>query len=305
MKRIFSRAEVAKHRERAHARACHMLQALPVGRSLDAIEDLALPFTLRVLSDLLGVHEAHSGRLREFTERAIMLADSYPARLADILAADEITPPAAEVLQAAIARAPEETLAGALRQLVAAQAITPMEAVANLGIAFAAGHDTTISLIARILHLLTERPAIGVEALAREGGVVRFVEEAMRYFSPVQLAARVAAEGLDVRGRRIEKGADVMVLIGAANRDPGAFSDPDAFRLDRLAQPRSLGFGFGVHLCVGEQLARLHAEVFAETVLREFPDVACRHDGVSWRSTATFRFPRSVEVTRRAPAPAH
>ena len=297
MRQMFSRSAVERHRSLAQARARELLGAIPADRSVDVVSDLALPFTLTVLSKLLGVDETSGAALREFTERTILLIDSYPAKAAAIAAADELTVQAVAVLNGILEDSPsQDTLAGVLRELARTNVIGPREAVANLGIAFAAGHDTTLSLVAQTLAFLSDHRAIGADALRTGGGMARLIEEAMRYFAPVQLASRVASCDMTVEGKTFEKGADVLILLGAANRDPAAFSDPDVFHLDRGEQPRSLGFGHGLHLCVGEQLARLHTEVLIETVLREFSGYRCTHDGQSWRSTASFRFPLDVRL---------
>jgi len=298
MRRLFSRGELTKYRRKASEHATLLLDGLPRGREVDMIGDLVAPFAEQVLSELLGLKRDQAVELRALAERCIRLLDAHPAATVDVLAADALVPAATGLMRRSLSDAPVDgTLAASLMRMSDAGAISPVEAVANLGVAFAAGHDTTIALLSNTLNLLANRPSIGAAAVTMTDGYARLVEEAMRFFAPVQLVARSAADDIDVPGAHIERGATVMVILAAANRDPTVFDDPDVFRIDRVNQPRSLGFGHGVHLCAGEHLARLHAEILTEAILRDHPDFTVVHDGKSWRSMASFRFPENVALS--------
>ena len=124
------------------------------------------------------------------------------------------------------------------------------------------------------------------------------VEELLRYDSPVQLRVRVARETVEIGGRRIAKGQRVLILVGAANRDPARFPDPD--RLD-IARPdnRHLAFGHGIHFCTGAPLARLEGAIAIRRLLRRFPRLELTTDQLAWRETLTLRALNALPVSAR------
>jgi cytochrome P450 len=133
-----------------------------------------------------------------------------------------------------------------------------------------AGHETTTNLIGNTLHTLAARPDI-VDRLNAEPGLMKpAVEEFLRYESPVQLGNRLALREAEIGGHTLAAGTLVTLCIGAANRDPEVFPDPD--RLDIARWPnRQLAFAYGIHQCVGLAVARLEAQVAIGRFLRRFP----------------------------------
>jgi cytochrome P450 len=136
---------------------------------------------------------------------------------------------------------------------------------------FAAGFETTTGLLANGLAALLEHP--DQAALLRENPELAgtATEELLRYDSPVQLlTSRTAPEELHSGGLTLPAGQRVVLLLGAANRDPEVFAEPDVLRLDREGEP-PLSFGGGVHYCLGAPLARLEAQLAFPALLRAFP----------------------------------
>src|SRR5262249_1980350 len=135
-----------------------------------------------------------------------------------------------------------------------------------------AGHETTTNLIGNALHALFDWPCEKAK-LAAGGETIgaSAVEEFLRFESPVQLGNRITTEEVVVGGIRMPPETRINIGIGAANRDPAQFPDPD--RLDLARQPnRHLAFAFGIHTCAGLNLARLEAQVALSTFLARFPD---------------------------------
>jgi cytochrome P450 len=145
--------------------------------------------------------------------------------------------------------------------------LTQGELLSTCILLLVAGHETTVNLVSGGALALLEHP----DQLARfrdDPDVVRTgIEEMLRYVAPVQLTGRVALEDMEVGGARIAAGEFSMLLIGSANRDPEAFADPDAFDVAR-ADNGHLGFGFGIHHCLGAPLARLEAQIALTALLR-------------------------------------
>ena len=143
--------------------------------------------------------------------------------------------------------------------------------ISYLVIASTAGHDTTSATTATGMAMLAERPALLAQLKADPSLLPAFVEETIRWATPVQHFVRSAVEDYELRGRRIRKGDLLYISYLSANRDEDAIPAPFEFRLDR--QPnRHVGFGYGAHVCLGQHLARL--KTFWETLLPRLEEVA-------------------------------
>jgi cytochrome P450 len=137
---------------------------------------------------------------------------------------------------------------------------------------FAAGHDTTTNLIGNSFLALLDHPDTRRDLVANPHKIEAAVEEFLRYDGPSQIASRWAGQDLEIGGKTVRQGQVINFLIGAANRDPEQFPDPDRLDIDR-ADNRHLSFGKGIHTCVGAFLARLEARVAVGTVLRRWPSL--------------------------------
>jgi cytochrome P450 len=151
-----------------------------------------------------------------------------------------------------------------------------------------AGHETTTNLIGNGLLALLRHPE-QLALLRREPErVPQAVEEMLRFDGPVQATVRVAKEPVELAGVAIGPGALVICGIGAANRDPAVFEDPDRFDVTRR-QAHHLAFGFGTHFCLGAPLARLEGEVAFRALLERFPRLELASEPVRWRPNPVLR----------------
>jgi len=163
------------------------------------------------------------------------------------------------------------------------------ELTANIILLFGAGHETTVNLIGNGL-LALHRHLDQLRRLREEPSLTaNAIEEFLRYDSSVQLTGRVALEDIVVGETWVPKGEGVLCLLGAANRDPSVYPDPD--RLDITRQNiRPLSFGGGIHFCLGAQLARIEAEVAIATLLRRLPGLTLDDpEHPDWRPTFVLR----------------
>jgi cytochrome P450 len=247
-----------------------------IGRGeCEFIGDYANPFTLFVIADLLGVPEEEHKEFRDALARrprtaAVgstknMMSHSPLAWLYDRFSRyidDRRLEPRSDVLTAlATTTFPDGELP---------EVIDVVRVAANL---FAAGQETTVRLLGTALRLIGERPDLQ-QLLRNRGDLIGdFVEETLRIESPVKGDFRLARRLATVAGVDIPAGATLMVLNGAANRDPRHFEDPAEFRVDRGNSREHLAFGRGVHSCPGGPLARMEARASIERLLDRMEEI--------------------------------
>jgi len=255
--------------------ADRQIDDLAAGGECELIGDYANPFTLFVIADLLGVPEEEHEEFRAALARrpggdAVgstrdtmshnpleWLYDRF-GRYVD----DRRRHPRDDVLTAlATTTFPDGTLP---------EVIDVVRVAANV---FAAGQETTVRLLGTSLQFLGEHPDVQQRLRQRPELVADFVEEMLRLEAPVKGDFRLARRATSVGGATVPAGATVMVLNGAANRDPRHFDDAAAFRLDRANSREHLAFGRGPHSCPGGPLARLEARVSIERFLDRMSDI--------------------------------
>jgi len=162
------------------------------------------------------------------------------------------------------------------------------EMVANVIITMVGGQETTTNLIGNGLLTLLRWPK-EMERLRRSPSLMpSAIEELLRYESPIQHTARLAPEDTELGGRAIRRRDAVIAVMGAANRDPERFQDPDRLDLSRTDN-RHLAFAWASHFCFGAPLARLEGEIVLTTMLRRLPELRLMADQVTWRPNLGFR----------------
>ncbi len=152
-----------------------------------------------------------------------------------------------------------------------------------------AGHETTMNLIGNgLLSLLRHRDQWDL-LVSDPGRIPDAVEELMRFVSPALFVTRVARDRLSLDGTRIEPGQTILLVLGAANRDPDVFDDPDRLDVTRAESKRQLGFGFGRHHCLGAALARLEAQTVFRELTIQHPDAELADRPLTWAGGAMLR----------------
>jgi cytochrome P450 len=262
---VFTPQAIAALRPAAERIAADLVaQALADG-GMDAVAGFAAPLPLAVLSDWMdlpaGLRE-HVGtwthEVRFLLEPGMMSAADF-TRVADVV--ETFTAALAELVAARRAR-PGTDLVSRLAGTVTAggDRLTDEEAAFVAIMCFVAGHETTKSLIGNGLLALLGHPRQEQRLRARPDLTARAAREALRYDSPLQLTKRVATRDTEIGGQQVRAGDQLLLCLGAANRDPEAFDRPDEFDISRDGGSH-LAFGFGMHGCLGGLLATLQAEV--------------------------------------------
>jgi cytochrome P450 len=255
-------------RVRAHTQA--LLD--PFEGEVDVMAAFAQRLPVRVVCELLGFPPADELTLKRWSDAILERVpgdDRAPA--AARAAADELRAYFVEQLEDRRRRPSEDILSLLVTARPDAKPMPLEELVGTCFLLFEAGNSTTTALLGTAILLLGTEPAQRSWLARNPGGLEGAVEEILRYESPVQNMGRVATRDVELHGTRIAAGARVLLLIGAANRDPRMFEQPDAFDVAR-APLRNLAFGDGIHHCIGAPLARLEGRVALDELLRRFPD---------------------------------
>jgi cytochrome P450 len=173
-----------------------------------------------------------------------------------------------EQVEAAIAGAPADGILGVVADAVNAGELDVDAAFSVMATLLSAGGESTTSLLGNALHHLANGPELQSRLREEPDALTAFIEEMLRLESPFRYHLRHARKATELRGVEIPAGATVLLLWGAANRDPAEYERPDEVVLDRAAPRHHVAFGRGIHLCVGAPLARLEAQVILGEVLR-------------------------------------
>ncbi len=273
VQKAFTPRVVERLRPRIEALVKEALDEAEARGSMDLVADLAYPLPVTVIAELLGVPVEDRSAFRRWSDALVGALD--PVALTDrrsaVLAARDALHAYLERVVAERRAAPRDDL---ISRLVEAEEqgdrLSGPELLAMGVLLLVAGHETTVNLIGNGINALLAHP----DQLARlrdEPELIEpAVEELLRYDSPVQLTGRVALEELELGGRRVEPGQMLMLLLGAANRDPRVFAEPERLDLGRDPNPH-LAFGRGIHFCLGAPLARLEGQIAIRELVRRFP----------------------------------
>ena len=284
--KAFTPRRVEEMRPRIQSIVDELLDAVEDGE-MELMSELAYPLPVIVISEMLGVPDKERSELMGWAGDI--------ARTLDPVLAPEIVDRGSRAVEASVdcfrrlARARRSNLNGdLLSALITAEQdgnrLTEDELAATCLLLFAAGHETTASLIGSGTLALLQHPD-QLDLLQNDPSLVRSaVEECLRYQPSAQMTGRLAREDVEIGGKAIRKGDRVMVCLGAANRDPEVFPDPD--RLD-ITRPnlRQIAFGGGIHFCLGAALARIEAQVALDTLVRRMPSLRLSAEKPRWRES--------------------
>ena len=298
----FTPARVERLRSHIQEIADNLIDGiLARGHRMDLVADFAAPLPAIVTAEMLGVPVADHEKLKDWSaDFAEMLGNFQhnPERFPRVLRSVESM---GAYFRAAMDEQREHPRDGLISAMMAAEVdggkLSEEEIVANLIVTMVGGQETTTNLIGNgMLTLLRNRNAM--EQLRSDSSIIQSaVEELLRYESPSQHTARLAPEDLEMGGKKIRKRQAVIAVMGAANRDPERFPDPDRLDLKR-PDNRHVAFGWAAHFCFGAPLARIEGQIAFETLLRRLPDLALDSSKPpSWRHNLGLRGLTALHVT--------
>jgi cytochrome P450 len=259
----------------------------------DLVADFAYPLPVQIIVEMLGVPAEDHEQFRVWSDALargldpdfLLPPEAVQQRLAGILSFAQYF---AALIEERRAHPGGDLLTRLIQAEEQGDMLTQGELLSTCILLLVAGHETTVNLIAGGAHALMRHP----DQLARfrdDPDAVRSgVEEMLRYVGPVQLTGRVARDPIEVGGVVIGTGEFAMLLIGSANRDPDAFADPEAFDVTR-SDNNHLGFGFGIHHCLGAPLARLEAQVALPALVRRARTLTPSGDELVYKENIVLR----------------
>jgi pimeloyl-[acyl-carrier protein] synthase len=277
-----------------------LLDAVQDKRQMDVIADLAYPLPAIVTAELLGVPTSDWKQLTTWSGDFAQVLGNFqhnPERAPKVMQSLEEM---VAYFRAAVRDQRERPRDGLISALVSAEIdgdrLTEEELVANIIVTMVGGQETTTNLIGNgLLTLLRHRDQM--EKLQADFSLIpSAVEELLRYESPSQHTARLAPEDVMLGGKMIRERQAVIAVMGAANRDPERFPDPD--RLDICRQDnRHVAFAWASHFCFGAPLARIEGQIAFETVLRRMPNLELAPGPITWRENLGLRGLTALPIT--------
>jgi cytochrome P450 len=267
---------------------------------MDVIADLGEPLPCIVTAEMLGVPVEDHQHLKIWSQDFAEMLGNFqhnPDRASRILrTVEEMT----AYFRSAMREQRLHPRGGLVSSMMDAEIngdrLSEEEVIANCIVTMVGGQETTTNLIGNGLLSLLRNPD-QLEKLRSDFSLIpSAVEELLRYEAPSQHTARLAREDTEVDGKQIRKRQAVIAVMGAANRDPERFPEPD--RLDITRQDnRHLAFGWGAHFCFGAPLARIEGQIAFETMLRRFPNLTLETGPLTWRSNLGLRGLVALPVT--------
>jgi cytochrome P450 len=286
---------------RAHIQdiANRLLDSVLARGEMDLIADFAGPLPAIVTAEMLGVPISDYPQLRGWSsDFAGMLGNfQHNPNLADrvLVSLNEMTAYFRESIREQRVHPGDGLIHSLLTAEMDGDRLSDEEVVANLIVTMVGGQETTTNLIGNGILTLLRNPDVTAELRGDLGLIPTAIEELLRYESPSQHTARLAPQDVEIGGKQICKRQAVIAVMGAANRDPERFPDPD--RLDiRRKDNRHVAFGWGEHFCFGAPLARIEGQIAFATVLRRLRDLRLKPGPITWRENLGLRGLKALPV---------
>jgi cytochrome P450 len=291
--KAFTARRVEDMRPRIQQIVDTVLDRVAAESHMDLIADFAFPLPVTVICDMLGIPAEDHAIFFSSARTGGRLLDPVPLTRAEIDEANARNLEVAEYFRDMFElrrRRPGDDLTS---QLVQAEQegskLSNEELTANTILLFGAGHETTVNLIGNGLLALYRNPDQLRLLRSNPSLIANAIEEFLRFDSSVQLTGRTALKPVTVGGVDVAEGNTVLCLLGATNRDPAVYPDPDRLDITRK-NIRPMSFGGGIHFCLGVQLARIEGEIAIATLLRRFPKLALDDpEHPDWRPTFVLR----------------
>ena len=297
---VFTPRMIRSLRPRIQAIVDELLDRVQDAGRMDVIADFAFPLPAIIIAEMLGLPPADRDQFKQWSNDVMAFLGTGRPQVDVARRAQQGVYALKGYLRSIFnqrRQSPQDDLISAL--LIVEQEGDRLSEEEMFGMCvflLVAGHETTLALIGNGLLALLRNPDRKRTLQDDPALIETAVEEFLRYDSPIQHQTRVAGEDFELEGRQIRQGQRVLPMLGAANRDPAQFDDPD--RLDIRRQPNPhLAFGYGIHFCLGAPLARLEGQIAIGAILRRMPALQLTTESLTWRVHTSMRNPEMLPVT--------
>jgi cytochrome P450 len=295
----FSPAAVEGLRPQVEAIVDQMLKPLQRGCEVELMHGFANPLPVRIILEMLGIPQELRDIFVNWSRDIAVFRGSPDRTVEQARAAQDALIALTDFFRKTVAERRRNKGNDLISLLIDIEeegdVLTEEELYAQCIALLFAGHETTRNLIGNGIYTLLRHPQETAELREKPEMIRSAVEEILRYESPVQFTARVLKEDIEVCGQQIRKGWTVLCMLGAANRDPKQFRDPNQLDLKRLNN-QHLAFSAGLHFCIGAQLARLEGQIAILNLIQRFPEMKLTGPRPEWAPTFGLRGLKSLSV---------
>ena len=240
--------------------------------TMDIINDLANPLPIIVIAELLGIPTQDRQQFKRWSDSIVS-----PAHLEKKQAVIAMNTYFLNIIAQRRQQQQDDLISALLNAQLDGASLSNAELLNFCRLLLVAGHETSTNLIGNALLTFDEYPEVMDELRAAPDLIPAAVEEVIRYRTPIQRLRRAATSDTNMRGYAIKAGEIVSPILGSANRDQEQFSQPDTFDIHRTPN-RHMGFGHGIHFCIGAPLARMEAKIALEALLTRFTNIKRRKE---------------------------
>lgn len=279
-----------------------LLDAMLTKKEPELISDLATSLPLTLISEMLGIEPERCQDFKRWTDDIVAAVTPAAFAQADITRLEASMMAFHDYMQETVAQRRREPRNDVISALVQSSdkdgVLSQKDIIFFCQLLLASGNATTTNLLGNGIIALLRNPSEWERLVANPSLVANAVEEMLRYDPPLQAALRRTTQDTTVSGHPVPANAQVLMLLGAANRDPRKYADPERFDITREAQGH-VGFGTGIHACVGAPLARLEVRVVLEELLRRVRRLEFapgQEESLDWGTNLMWRGPKALRL---------
>jgi len=295
--RAFGPSGMARLEAQVRRESEALVEAVVRQREVDLVDALTFVLPRNIIGYMLGLDPSTFSRFKRWSLAMGQLTSATPEQYEETRSVvREMKEYLAEVIERCRRQPGEDMVSDLLRAEIDGRKLTDDELMSFLFLLLPAGMETTTQLLGNSVLLLAQHPEHLERAREDKAHLPRFIEEVLRYQSPVQLAFRLATRDVELSGTKVPAGSLVLGILGAANRDERVFEEPERFLPGRDKGNQHLTFGYGIHFCLGAQLARLETRLGLEALLSRVGSIRPRSPEVQWLPGYTILGPAVLPV---------
>jgi cytochrome P450 len=296
--RAFTPKMVNEMRPHIQEIADFIIDRLQDKEEFDLVADFAFPLPVVVIAEMLGVPREDREQFKLWSHALTDTLEPEP-NIEKMKQANKATEELYEYLRPLVAERRKNPKNDLITALAAAEEegkkLTEDELLANCVLILVAGHETTVNLIGNAVRTLLQHPDQLDLLKANPDLIGSAIGEVLRFESPVQTTRRLAGETLELNGTKINEGDMLVLLLGAANRDPAQYENPDTFDIQRDTK-KHMAYGHGIHHCLGSSLADAEAQIAVGTLFKRLPNLRLLDQKIEIRTPFALRGAKKLMV---------